>query len=109
MLFPSLDLLERAYGEDFIQRKIGEIFNPVLTGVRTTAEGYDGLISGMENEVTEESVTVRVLRAIVTRFFNEAYEESETEAPNAEEAEEAKSEGGFFSSILARLRGTRGE
>jgi hypothetical protein len=105
----ALDLLERAYGEDFIQRKIGEIFNPVLTGVRTTAEGYDGLISEMENDVAEESVTVRVLRAIVTRFFNEAYEEPEAEAPNIEEAEEEKSEGGFFSSILARLRGTRGE
>ena len=103
----ALDLLERAYGEDFIQKKVGDIFNPVITGVSVAAECYDELIEKTVGEATEESTTARVIRAIVTRFFREAYD-TEPYAPSDENNDNGeRSDGGFFSSILARLRGGR--
>ena len=105
----ALDLLERGYGANFIEKKIGAIFNPVLIGVDTRSPLHSELLSEMRESVVEESATVRFLRAVVSRFFREAY--SDAEAEISEFADSGKSSGGerrfTFSSVFSRLLGSK--
>ncbi len=105
----ALDLLERGYGENFIEKKIGAIFNPVLVGVDTRSPLHDELLSEMRESVTEESVTVRFVRAVVSRFFREAYSDAELELSElAEGSRSTREEHRFtFSSVFSRLLGSR--
>lgn len=67
----ALDLLERRLGAGEIERGIRRTFNPTLIGIREGSRGWEKMLK-TENEIaTRESGTVRLIRAIVDRFFSE--------------------------------------
>lgn len=105
----AITLLERRFGEDFIEKKVEEIFSPKLPGVSVDDPDCKEIIRRLEAERAEESGTVRVLRSLVTRFFKESVgipdpvadkQESETHSPGQPETKKS-----IFSGIFAKLRG----
>ncbi|MBQ8528273.1 MAG: serine hydrolase [Clostridia bacterium] len=105
----AITLLERRFGEDFIEKKVEEIFSPKLLGVSVDDPDCEEILRRLEAERAEESGTVRVLRSLVTRFFKESVgipdpvaDKQETEADSPLQPEPKK---GIFSGIFAKLRG----
>ena len=105
----ALDLLERRYGDAFIEKKIGSIFNPILTGVDSRAPDHNELLADMRKNVSEESATVRLVRAVVSRFFREAYSDEEPETVEAvDDSKSPKEERrSTFSLVFSRLFGSK--
>ena len=65
----ALDLFERRFGEDFIHKRIEGIFAPELVGVDTNSEDYEEIIKRERESSAKESVGVKILRAVVDKFF----------------------------------------
>ena len=65
------DLLERRFGEGFIEKKLEGTFAPTLIGADESQEGYQSIIDEQERVRREESRVVRVIRGVVDRFFKE--------------------------------------
>lgn len=76
----AIDLLERRFGDGFIERKIKDTFHPNLIGADVSSDEYDKIISEENARAAEESRLVRVLRAVVDRFFKESEDELLSEA-----------------------------
>ncbi|MBQ8321299.1 MAG: serine hydrolase [Clostridia bacterium] len=71
----AIGLLERGFGEDFINKRIGEAFNPALIGADMDYEGYGAIIDGEIYSQRERARTARLFRLIVNRFFKDEDEE----------------------------------
>lgn len=67
----AFGLLERGFGEDFINKRIGEAFHPVLIGADTDYEDYNSIINRERYSLRERAKTARLLRLIVDRFFKD--------------------------------------
>ena len=65
------DMLERRLGEGESARIIKRSFNPTLVGVDVNLPDYEDVISKENNELLKESGTIKLIRAIVDRFFRE--------------------------------------
>ena len=103
----AITLLERRFGEDFIEKKVEEIFSPQLTGVSTELPDYMDIVRELEAERAEESGTVKVLRSLVTRFFKETVGIADVELTQPDEAAESKPtepKRGFLDGLFAKLR-----
>jgi len=67
----AIDILERRFGEGFIEKKLHSTFTPELIGADTSREGYGQIIDAETRRANEESGFVKLLRAVVDRFFKE--------------------------------------
>jgi hypothetical protein len=73
------DLLERRFGEGFIEKRLETSFAPVLIGADESVEGYEKIVEEQERVRREESRTVKMIRGVVDRFFKEDEENGEKE------------------------------
>lgn len=107
----AIRLLERRFGEDFIEKKVEEIFSPVLIGIDTGIEGWENAVRELEEERSEESGAVKVLRALVTRFFKETVGIADS-APDgtlgmSERGAGREEKRGLFGGLFSKIRGRR--
>lgn len=98
-----IELLEKRFGEDFIQRKSFETFNPTLVGVDNASPDFEAVMEQERSIAAAESRTVKLLRSVVDRFFKEACEEVEDDTPVEKEVKEKKRPG--FISAIGRFFG----
>ena len=70
-----VDLLERRFGENFIQKKLERSFSPTLVGIDTSIEGYEAIVAEENQRAANESLGLRLLRKVVDTFFKEDKEE----------------------------------
>ena len=65
----AVDLIERRFGEGVVNQKIKAGFNPVLIGADTSIAGCEEIVAEQSKIALEESNSIKLLRAVVTRFF----------------------------------------
>ena len=65
------DMLERRLGEGELANIIKRVFNPTLVGADISIPECESIIKEENNKVKEESGTVKIIRALVDRFFKE--------------------------------------
>ncbi len=65
------DMLERRLGEGEIKKMIERIFNPILVGIDLSLPNYAEILEEENRFLGVESGTVRMIRAVVDRFFKE--------------------------------------
>lgn len=68
----AIGLLEKRYGEGFLEKKAEEVFTPRLTAVSTLCPECDKILEAANARAAEESIGVRFVRAVVGRFFKES-------------------------------------
>ena len=68
----ALSILERRFGEGFISDAINKTFNPVLVGANMEYSWSKNIIEQDNERVSNELDSVRLIRAVVDRFFKEA-------------------------------------
>lgn len=68
------DMLERRLGEGEMARIIKRIFNPTLIGADTSMPDADAIIKEENKKSAEEPGTVKIIRALVDKFFKEKSE-----------------------------------
>lgn len=67
----AADMLERRLGEGETARIIKRCFNPTLVGVDENLPDYEEIIHRENEEHSNETGTVKLIRALVDRFFKE--------------------------------------
>lgn len=99
----ALDLLERRFGEGFIQKKLEETFFPSLLGVDESLEDYRDILMLEEQRLSEKSRAVRVILTVVEHFFKE-----DTPTLNADAEDNAsstfKERGSFIGDLIGIFR-----
>ena len=105
----AIDLLERRFGEGFIEKKVEEVFTPRLVAVRADSERCDTLLKFENTRTAEESATVRFIRMIVDRFFKETLGIADVGdgAPTQTTQNVGKEKKGFLSSLIDLLKSKR--
>lgn len=68
----AISLLSRRYGEGFLEKKAEEIFTPRLLAVREDFPEGTRILEEKNAECAEEGRGVRLVRAVVARFFKES-------------------------------------
>ena len=68
----ALGILERRFGKGFISDAMKRTFNPVLVGANTEHPDYEKIIEEENYRAAEELNSVRLIRAVVDRFFKES-------------------------------------
>lgn len=105
-----MDLLERRFGKGFIQNKLEETFSPLLVGANTAIEGFEEIVEEERKRLAEETKTVKVIRAVVDRFFKdpEIPEEDENGEENGtQKSPPQKNKGSFIGDLIEILRGPK--
>lgn len=87
------EILKRRLGDNFIQKKLFDIFHPVLIGVDTMRPDFAKALAKEEEKVRAERARYALLSSLISRFTDTA------DAP-----EPPPSSGGFFFSRLPFLR-----
>jgi len=99
----AMDLLERRFGEGFIQKKLEETFFPSLLGVDESLEDYRDILMLEEQRLSEKSRAVRVILTVVEHFFKE-----DTPTLNADVEDNAsstfKERGSFIGDLIGIFR-----
>ena len=93
-----VDLLERRFGEGFIEKKLERTFTPTLIGADVSCEGYEKIVEEENKKQAAETRAVRLLRSVVDRFFKEA-EENPTES-----VPEPKTQRSFLGGLFDRIK-----
>lgn len=99
----AIGLLERRYGEGFLERKAEEVFTPRLTAVSVGYSECDKILAEANAKLAEESAGVRLVRAVVGRFFKESIGIAEVnEIPEGAllPTDSGKNKKGFFSKLF---------
>ncbi len=65
----AVDLFERGFGEDFVHKKLEGTFSPELVGVNRESLDYEEIMERENERASRESTAVKILRAVVDRFF----------------------------------------
>ena len=97
------DLLERRFGEGFIEKKLERTFAPRLIGADERQETYKEIVEAEERARREETRTVRMIRGVVNRFFKEDDEKDGKEKQSGEKSSGEKPQRG--KSALSSLLG----
>ena len=87
----AVDLLERRLGDGVVAATIDKKFNPVLVGANREYPEWNKIIDKENKRISEESKRVRLIRALVDRFFKE-----NTEGDQGEEVQKMKKKKGSF-------------
>ncbi|MBP3309041.1 MAG: serine hydrolase [Clostridia bacterium] len=74
----AMGLLEKKLGEDFLERKLTEAFNPRLVGISTAQEGWEETITE-ENRIAKENAdaSLGIFSGLLSRFLGEDKSERE--------------------------------
>ena len=67
-----IDFLEKRFGEDFIEKKVEDVFTPRIVAMPKNAENCERVLDEENAKAAEESGAVRFLRAVVDKFFKES-------------------------------------
>lgn len=67
----AFNILERRLGKGFIADAMKKTFNPILVGANVQYSGYEKIIEQENYRSSEELNSVRLIRAVVDRFFKE--------------------------------------
>lgn len=67
----AVDLLERRFGQGIVSSTAAKAFNPMLIGANAAFDSYADILSEENRRTDEESNRVRLIRAVVDRFFKE--------------------------------------
>ena len=67
----AVDLIERRLGEGIVKKRLKKAFAPRLIGADTAFCGYEKIVEEETRRTLDESNTVRLIRAVVDRFFAE--------------------------------------
>lgn len=103
----AIDLLERRFGESFIEKKVEEVFTPRLVAARADCECREGILAKANAEAAVESSAVKFVRAIVDRFFKESVGIPEVNAIPEGMEQSGESEGkrrGLLSRIFSKKK-----
>ncbi len=92
-----VELLERRFGESFINKKIADTFAPTLIGVKRNSLHFAEILGAEKARAEEQSRAVKLMRAFVSRFFSE-------EAPLGANDKIANSTGNIFTDIWEIFR-----
>ena len=103
----GLDILERRFGEGFINRKVENTFAPMLIGADKASPDFDTIIEEEKMRAEEQSRTVRLLRAFVDRFFKDENREEEKMSKKKEKPAENKFQRGFLGDLIDRIKASR--
>ncbi len=82
-------LLERRFGRGFINEKVRRTFSPTLVGADSAVFWYNGIVEEENLLAAEQSRAIRLLRAVVDRFFTEG-DVSDADEPEGEVSAEKK-------------------
>lgn len=71
----ALDFIERKLGEDFIEKRVSELFEVTLTAINVNDENYEAALQ-MENELeAERSRPAKMLAGLISKFVKPDDEE----------------------------------
>lgn len=99
----SIDILERRFGEGIVAGTLKKAFCPVLIGADTRSGECEKIISEENQRAKSESRAVKLIRAVVDRFFKDN-EETPEEAKGAEKPIQKKKR---ISEIVDRISGKK--
>ena len=102
----ALEILRRRFGDSFIEDKVRSVFTPTLLGVSEELSECEELIRREEARCSEETKLVKLLKAVVKRFFKETAEiaESGEEQSDGAPTEPDERKQGFLGSVLDKLK-----
>ncbi len=104
----GMDLLERRFGEGFIQKKLEDTFSPTLVGADESVEGYGEILAEEERRLAEQSRTVKVILMVVEHFFKEPADTLPTKGTDTEgegsAAARPKERGSFIGDLIGIFR-----
>ncbi len=109
----GLDILERRFGEGFINRKVENTFAPILIGADKASPDFDMIVEEEAARAAEQSRTVRLLRAFVDRFFKDedSAEKPQKRKKSREQDEEregrVRPQKNFLSDLIDRIKASR--
>ena len=66
------EILKRRLGDNFIQKKLYEIFHPVLIGVETSRPNFSKVLAKEEEKVRAERAKYALLSSLIARFTDTA-------------------------------------
>lgn len=72
----AFNILERRFGRGFIFEAIKKTFNPIIVGADMDCSNYKSIVDSENGRVAEELNSMRLIRAVVDRFFKETPEKS---------------------------------
>ena len=117
----GLDLLEKRFGDGFINRKVENTFAPVLIGADKASDEFDAIIEEEQAKAEEQSRAVKLLRSFVDKFFGDddnpaAEKKDKTATEKKKEKPQRQSpltdgfmmlQKGFLGSIIDRIKQSR--
>ncbi len=65
------DMLERRLGKNELDKMITNSFSPVLRGVNMSLKDYISILNAENKAKEKDTSTIKIIRAIVNRFFSE--------------------------------------
>ena len=69
-----INILERKFGEGFISEAIKKTFNPTIVGADMSYADYNKIVEAENERASDELNSMRLIRAVVDRFFKQAPE-----------------------------------
>jgi hypothetical protein len=101
----AMNMIERKVGEDFIERKLEGMFNPILLGVNMSIDGWQNRINEMNAEKAEQNErSGRLVRTMVSRFVDPAALTPDGVAAAPEKKKGENFLGKAITSILSRRK-----
>ena len=86
----SIDLLERRFGEGIIVKTIKKAFCPILVGADISSPDCEKIVEEENLRAASESRAVKLIRAVVDRFFKENPDTAEVEENKPEKTQQKK-------------------
>ena len=95
----AIQMLERKYGQGFVENRLKSIFAPEILLIRRGCQGEQRLLSRETEQMKIDNAIIRSLAGLVSRFMRES---PTTEATDEERAPEQK--GGALLDLLGLIR-----
>lgn len=86
----SIDLLERRFGEGIIVKTIKKAFCPILIGADISSPDCEKIVEEENRRAASESRAVKLIRAVVDRFFKENPDTASAEENKPEKMQQKK-------------------
>lgn len=100
----SIDLLERRFGEGIIAGTLKKAFCPTLVGADTSSPECEKIVAEENLRAASESRAVKLIRAVVDRFFKENAESADNTEKKPEKPPQKKN---IVTEIIERIYGKK--
>ena len=100
----SIDLLERRFGEGIIAGTLKKAFCPTLVGADTSSPECEKIVAEENLRAASESRAVKLIRAVVDRFFKENAESADNAEKKPEKPPQKKN---IVTEIIERIYGKK--